>query len=314
MKNYSFKPGEKWFDSSGKIINAHGGGMLFHQGIYYWFGEHKRLNGKALDGVHCYSSKDLYNWKDEGLVLKVTEDLSPIERGGVLERPKVIFNKSTGKFVMWFHLELKGTGYKSALSGLAISDKVTGPYKFIDCFRPNGSMARDMTLFVDDDGTAYHFYASENNQTMHVSLLADDYLSPSGTFKRIFEGRAMEAPAICKKDGKYYLIASGCTGWDPNAARSAVANSPLGPWTELGNPCRGKDADLTFNSQSTYIQEINGDFIFMADRWNRENLKDSRYIWLPLQFEDGRPVLEYMEAWDLSFFENIPEKALAACY
>lgn len=302
MENTSFKTGEKWFDTSGNFINAHGGGMLFHQGIYYWFGEHKRLNGKALDGVHCYSSKDLYNWDDEGLVLKVTGGPSPIESGCILERPKVIFNESTGKFVMWFHLELKDTGYKSALSGLAVSEKVTGPYRFIDCFRPNGSMARDMTLFVDDDGKAYHFYASENNQTMHVSLLANDYLSPSGKFERIFEGRHLEAPAIGKKDGKYWLIASECTGWDPNAAHSAVADSPLGPWTELGNPCRGENAELTFHSQSTYMLNANGNLILMADRWKRENLQDSRYIWLPLQFEDGKLFLEYIEEWDLTFF------------
>jgi hypothetical protein len=41
-------------------------------------------------------------------------------------------------------------------------------------------MARDMTLFVDDDGTAYQFFASESNQTIHVSQLSDDYLRPAG--------------------------------------------------------------------------------------------------------------------------------------
>jgi len=50
-------------------------------------------------------------------------------------------------------------------------------------------MARDMTLFVDDDARAYQFYASEDNQTMHVSLLSNNYLRPSGKFKRIFTGR-----------------------------------------------------------------------------------------------------------------------------
>jgi hypothetical protein len=38
-----------------------------------------------------------------------------------------------------------------------------------------GQMARDMTLFVDDDGKAYHIYASEENSTMHISILTDDY-------------------------------------------------------------------------------------------------------------------------------------------
>ena len=104
-----------------------------------------------------------------------------------------------------------------------------------------GQMARDMTLFVDEDGAAYHLFASEENSTLHISLLSDDYLSPAGKYARVFTGRFMEAPALCKRQGKYYFIGSGCTGWAPNAARSAVADSIWGPWTELGNPCVGRE-------------------------------------------------------------------------
>lgn len=31
---HSFKPGERWPDDRGVHINAHGGGMLFHEGVY----------------------------------------------------------------------------------------------------------------------------------------------------------------------------------------------------------------------------------------------------------------------------------------
>ena len=51
-------------------------------------------------GVHVYASRDLYNWKDEGIALAVSADpKSPITRGCILERPKVIFNPRTRKFV-----------------------------------------------------------------------------------------------------------------------------------------------------------------------------------------------------------------------
>ncbi len=33
----AFKPGEIWQDNNGVHINAHGGGVLFHEGTYYWF-------------------------------------------------------------------------------------------------------------------------------------------------------------------------------------------------------------------------------------------------------------------------------------
>ena len=82
--------------------------------------------------MSCYSSTDLLNWKNEGLVLKVINDTASILNPGcVIERPKVLFNKKTGKFVMWFHHELKGQGYNAALTGVAVSDNITGPYKYI---------------------------------------------------------------------------------------------------------------------------------------------------------------------------------------
>ena len=119
-------------------INAHGGGILLHDGVYYWFGEHKvegEAGNRAQVGVHVYSSSDLYNWKDEGIALAVSDDpTSDITRGSIIERPKVIHCAKTGQFVMWFHLELKGQGYRAARSGVAVSDRPTGPYRFLSEF------------------------------------------------------------------------------------------------------------------------------------------------------------------------------------
>ena len=140
----SFRPGEIWPDDKGVHINAHGGGILLHRGTYYWFGEHKtegRGGNQAHVGVHCYSSKDLYNWKDEGIVLKVSDDPeSMITDGCILERPKVIYNPKTRKFVMWFHLEPKGKGYSGAMVGIAQASKVTGPFTFIRATRATPQM------------------------------------------------------------------------------------------------------------------------------------------------------------------------------
>jgi Glycosyl hydrolases family 43. len=326
-----FHPGDVWKDNNNLHINAHGGGILYENGIYYWYGEHKiagSLGNSAQVGVHVYSSQDLYNWKDEGLALQVNtiDSLNDIAKGCILERPKVIHNAKTGKYVMWFHLELKGQGYKAARSGVAVSDSPTGPFAFVKSFRPNagfwpvnrssctdsmkylkrdfagGQMARDMNLFVDDDKTAYHIYTSEENGTVHISKLTDDYLSCTGEYARAFPGRFMEACSMFKKDGKYYLIASGCTGWAPNAARSAVADNIFGPWRELGNPCVGTDAEKTFQSQSTYILPVQGQknkFIYIGDRWNPENPIDGRYIWLPITFEGERPVIKWQDSWGL---------------
>jgi hypothetical protein len=315
-RRLSFETGRLWPDNNGVHINAHGGGILFHDGRYYWYGEHK-IEGKAGNsahvGVHVYSSSDLYNWKDEGVALAVSDDpASDITKECVLERPKVIFNAKTGKYVMWFHLELKGQGYKAARSGVAVADKPAGPFTFVNSFRPDNSMARDQTLFVDDDAKAYHLYASEENKTLHIAQLSDDYLSPSGKFIRVFEGRLMEAPAICKRDGKYYFIGSGCTGWAPNAARSAVASSIWGPWKELENPCAGVNpsnrlgAEKTFGGQSTYILPVQGKrdaFIALFDIWKPDNAIDGRYVWLPVRFTGEGFTVTWANTWDLSVFD-----------
>src|SRR5277367_7036281 len=108
--NNAFTPGEIWPDDHGVHINAHGGGILFHENRYYWFGEHKiagEIGNTAQVGVSCYSSTDLYNWKNQGIALPVSADpTSDITAGSVIDRPKVIYNNHTKKFVMWFHLEL----------------------------------------------------------------------------------------------------------------------------------------------------------------------------------------------------------------
>lgn len=99
--------GEIWPDDKGVHINAHGGGILFHDDTYYWYGEHKAdSTSAAMVGIMCYSSKNLSDWKNEGVVLPVEKNdtTSDLIQGCVMERPKVIYNQKTKKFVMWFHL------------------------------------------------------------------------------------------------------------------------------------------------------------------------------------------------------------------
>jgi hypothetical protein len=296
-KHTQFVPKEVWTDTDGNAINAHGGGLMYHGGRWYWYGEYKvgqtilpswatwECYRTDVTGVSCYSSKDLLNWKFEGLALKAEPDdpESDLHPSKVIERPKVVYNKRTKKFVMWVHAE--SADYGKAAAGVAVSDTPTGPFTYLGSFRPNDSMSRDQTLFVDDDGTCYQFASSENNQTMHINRLTDDYLRPDGHFVRRFVGMSREAPAVFKYAGKYYMLSSGCTGWDPNRAELAVADSIMGEWTVIGDPCTGVDADKTFYGQSTYVIPVNprkGQFIACFDLWKKKDLADSRYIWLPL--------------------------------
>jgi hypothetical protein len=199
--------------------------------------------------------------------------------------------------------------HDSARAGVAVADAATGPFQYLGSVKPEGADSRDQTVFVDDDGQAYRVYASEWNKATSISLLSDDWLKHAGEYVKVFPGQKLEAHALFKRGGKYYLIASGCTGWDPNPAFAAVADSIWGPWRELGSPCRGDPAETTFRSQGTFVFPVAGRrdaFIFMADRWNKTDLQNSRYVWLPVMFDPDGPVLEWQDAWDLSFFDRRP--------
>lgn len=355
VRHTSMKPGEIWPDNHGNHINAHGGGLLFKDGKYYWFGEHKGENtNAAMVGITCYSSNDLLNWKYEGVALPVSEDEThDIVKGSVMERPKVIYNPKTGKYVMWFHLELKGKGYSAARAAIAVSDNATGPYTYIGSKRINpgkypfnmpetirnmnlnpkdyekwwtpewykavenglfikrdlksGQMSRDMTLYVDDDGKAYHIYASEENLTLHIAELTEDFLNHTGKYVRIAPAGHNEAPTIFKRNGVYWMITSGCTGWEPNEARMFSSQSIWGPWIQYPNPCRGDKSEITFGGQSTFIQKIEGKkdaYLFMADMWRPKNPINGKYIWLPVQFENDIPFIQWMDEWKLDIFNE----------
>ncbi|XWS45139.1 hypothetical protein CRYUN_Cryun15aG0111200 [Craigia yunnanensis] len=298
--NYHYHPGRIWLDTKGNPIQAHGGCMLYDErsSTYYWYGEYKdgptyhahKKGAARVDviGVGCYSSKDLWTWKNEGIVLAAeeTNETHDLHKSNVLERPKVVYNEKKGKYVMWMHID--DTNYTKAAVGIAISDYPTGPFEYLRSQRPHGYESRDMTIFKDDDGVAYLIYSSEENSELHIGPLTEDYLDVKPDMRRILVGLHREAPALFKYQGTYYMITSGCTGWAPNEALAHATESIMGPWETMGNPCFGGNKMFrltTFFAQSTFViplPGIPGSYIFMADRWNPAELRDSRYVWLPL--------------------------------
>jgi hypothetical protein len=160
----ALQPGAVWADTQGKPIQAHGGGILFHEGVYYWYGENKDgptakdgACGARVEvvGVSAYKSKDLVNWVPLGLVLSAVpeepaHDLHPTK---ILERPKVIYNPGTKKFVMWMHIDDKN--YALARAGVATADQPAGPFTYLGSVKPDNTDSRDLTVFQDEDNSAW---------------------------------------------------------------------------------------------------------------------------------------------------------------
>jgi len=298
-------PGQTWNDDSGKRINAHGGCVQFHNGKYYWFGEDR--TGYTSNGISCYSSTDLYNWKRVGLALVATEAKDPETGKCTLERPKVVYNDNTKKWVMYIHWE-NGNDYGQAKVCVATSDNIEGPYKYKDTFRPNNHDSRDQTIFKDSDGKAYHFCATNMNTDINVALLTDDYLKPTSTETLILKGKRLEAPAVMKVGDTYFSIYSECSGWNPNPGHYATTLDILGDWEHGRNFAIDEGNETTYKSQSTYIFPVNGKsgaYVYMGDRWNSSDVGGkSEYVWLPLSVRSGVPTVKWYEKWDMSVFDN----------
>ena len=324
-----FRPGEVWLDTSNNPVHTHGGGVLLHSNVYYWYGEDRTPGGSGA--VACYSSTNLYDWKREGIALSKFDLPKSNGERCFVERPKVIYNARAKKFVMWMHLEQNG--YRYSRAGIATSDTPTGRFTLLQAIRPvantnafpanddaeqnlYGGTFRDMNLFVDDDGKAYVFYSSEGNWTLYIVRLNDDYTGPetpqleNQTWSRALVRKMREGPAPFKCNGRYYLITSACTGWTPNAADYAIADNVLGPYESKGNPCVGEDAERTYDTQSTFVLPAAGhpgSFIFIADEWHPQNLPDSRLVWLPFTVKtNGGFTLPWRDRWNLSIFDSKP--------
>ena len=320
LKN--FTPAAIWKDNKGVPINAHGGGVLFHKGMYYWYGEHK-LEGKSEEqfadgGINCYSSKDLINWKNEGIVLSVDykDEKSDLAYGCILERPKVVYNKKNKQFVAYFKLYLKGVGYETSYVGVAVAEKPEGPFIYRHKFHGGGSQkgSGDFSMFKDDNGDLYHLTVRKPDKTFVIGKMDDDYYFIEGKYKAC-EGIELhtEAPAIIKKDGLYHMLSSGSSGWKPNIARYYTTKNLMSKWTYHGNPTNGFNKinglgpEKTFGGQSSFmipVQGVKNTFIAMFDVWKPESPIDGRYIWLPIDFNNGKMSITWHDVWNFDVFRK----------
>lgn len=322
LEKYNFEPAKTWLDNKNNPINAHGGGVLFHNGIYYWYGEHQIAGKSEADfadgGIHCYTSKDLINWTNSGVVMNVDYSKSTtndIEYGCLIERPKVVYNKKTRKFIAFFKFYPKGNGYEIAYVGVAIADSPNGPFHYSHKFlggSPKGS--GDFSMFVDSNDDLYHLAVRKPDKTFIIGKMRDDYLLPLEEYK-ICQGieHHTEAPAIIKIDNLYHMIGSGSSGWTPNAAKYYTSIDLFGPWTQHKNPTFGVNpidnmgSEKTFGGQSSFIIPVMGlenAYIAMFDIWKPAMPIEGRYIWLPIVFKDGKIAINWLDNWNLSLFEK----------
>ncbi|KQN43714.1 family 43 glycosylhydrolase [Rouxiella silvae] len=331
------------------FLNSHSGNIIQKDGYYYLFGEYRVDNTEwrtrnigNSQKITLYKSKDLKTWISLGNVL----DLSNDNRNFELERPKAIYNKKTNKYLIWFHLQpnrkfTRGIG----LAGVAISDKIDGPYKFIGMYQigqgqqaeksvysssvdqkwqklsdkfyndfiPNGQEVHDLNIF-SEDGNAYLVYSAEEGYAVQIVKLDPTFTKPTNQFVRVLIGERHEAPVLFKHNGKYFLISSGITGYRNNTATVATSTNILGDWKSVGifpKSSNQDDVDTTFHSQPAFYFQCksNNKIIYVGDVWRTaehfKNLWQSQYIWSEIKFDENS--LPYMDSETISDSSKVCE-------
>ncbi len=286
--------GTQWTDTDGNIVQAHGGNLLKVGKRWYLIGEDRGDSWNP--DVNLYSSDDLQTWKFEGKVLENHVTHPQLGDSRMIERPKLMYNSKTKKFVIWCHWEAKD--YSASEAGVFESDQVAGPYKVVWTGRPMNTKSRDCNVFQDVDGTAYFISTTDENTNLGLFRLSDDYHQAVEKVV-LCEGQRREAPAIVNIDGVYHMISSACTGWDPNQAMITTSSSLTHGW----GPLEKIGDHIAFDTQASSILAIKGTkattYVYVGDRWMDPDLPHSKIILLPIEFENGRMVLRWHQNWQL---------------
>lgn len=337
----SIRPGQEWLDTSGKPIQAHGGSVIYKDGVYYWYGENKEYTDGVSEiwttGIKCYSSRDLYNWKDEGYLVEPSKDSAslfyPSKR---MDRPHILYNEKTKKYVMW----VKFCGEEACFAVLTC-DTLVGRYEPVrEYVRPYGKKGGDFDLVQEKDNAYLIFDA--NHEAILLCPLSEDYLDAVGEPVELLGGRippeTREAPAHMFRNGIHYLFTSGMTGYLPNPSEVAVSRNLTKRFTVQGD---SHNHISSFDSQISCIFKLHDKdvWIAVADRWVPDFSVDernynavfrcvrshfdktvvpsdedkqlvmrspmlksaatqsARYVWLPVRFDNDRAHIDWQDEW-----------------
>lgn len=283
--NDAVRPGQVWLDTRGERIQAHAGGMIYEDGIYYWYGENKEHTDGVSNiwtwGIRMYASKDFYNWSDLGLIIPPVlddpnSDLFPEKR---VDRPHIFKNEKTGKYVCW--LKLCGA---SACFTVLTADQLTGPYHIVkEHYRPFEYNIGDFDISVNEEKQTAYLYCEVNHDEIVGIRLNDEYTEATEVVSHQYEHLkapfCREGVTVFKRNRKLYMLTSGMTGYIPNQSDAAVADDYEEPFVSVGDPHVNDVSMASFNSQIGQVFKVPGKndlYIAIADRWVPDYVVDAK--------------------------------------
>lgn len=291
-------------DEAGQVAQLHGIGVQRFGERWFAYGEVK-TEGNLFQGVACYVTADFVHWRSAGVALPVGEPGDFLGPTRIVERPKVLRCPSTGKYVMFLHVDGEND-YNYAHLGFAVADAPTGPFELRCVQQWRGCISRDIGVFQDEDGVGYVLSEDRSNGT-HLYRLSDDYLTIAEDvvcLRGADGGFGYESPILLKRNGMYYWFGSQLTGWACNDNMYAVASDLRGPWSSW-RPF-APEGSRTFESQCDVIVPLGGvdqwhaeRFLYIGDRWNPDDLGNSELVTLPIEIGDGQARLTWHDEWEI---------------
>lgn len=336
----TIRPGKWWYDTDGKLIQAHGGSIIEAEGKYWWYGENKEgITGDALGepcpywhhGVKLYSSTDLYNWTDEGFCVAESDDKeNPFHPENLMDRPHVLYNEKTGKYVLWAKT-VCGRDFDKCFFSVCVGDSLKN-MRFVKKIYPHNHNVGDFDMFVHN-GKGYVVYEKPHTE-MIISELTEDFTDVAEKWSTHLHLKAppyiREAPAVFKKDGKIYLLTSGTTGYYANPSIVYDITDLHGEWKDLGLACIDDKNNDSFHAQfaSVFYVEKSDTYIALGDRWltdlvfdkpdaqeefyqlffngipmspqeelHESNTSLAKYVWLPIEFTKDGPRIRWVRTF-----------------
>ena len=292
----TIKNGLPHYTDNRATVQAHAPGFVRVGDIWYMCGEDRTSQWNP--DVNLYSSIDLVNWKFEKKIIQNGVTTAELGSSRMIERPKLLYNSKTGKYVVWCHYE--SGDYSASEAACFECDSINGAYKYIWSGRPMGIKSRDCNVFQDNDGTAYFISTTEENQHLGLFRLSDDY-HEAVEHTQLFAWQSREAPAIVRVGDTYFMFSSACSGWDPNQCKLSYTSNLQTGWSSLSDIGNS----ISYDTQAAAILEIKGTkattYLYVGDRWQDPGLTESKIIMFPITFNGNSCSFKYHERFDINF-------------
>ena len=195
----------------------------------------------CMEDYHVFSSEDLVNWTDHGVILDQKDVPWGNPEGYSMWAPDCV--EKDGKYYFYFPNASKGRGFAV---GVAVADRPEGPY--IPEPEPiEGINGIDPCVLQASDGNAYIFWGNGRCAKLDPSMkkLADD--NPKTTMKwgnrememvgvNCLQGlpsRQAEGPFAFEKDGNFYLTYPYVKE-NTEVLAYAMSKNPMGPYEYKG--------------------------------------------------------------------------------